>query len=125
MSRIAVCRSSAGSSLTPMPTQPGITPTGDRMCWYVPSHSKPGKRYIVDATANMGAMFCHCPDFRARMQPNIDAGLPVLTPRHRAAKRPDGETAATICQHCEDLILYFCRETFRAMAESEMTPPEK
>lgn len=89
------------------------------MVWLVPSHTKPGKTYRVDATANNGAMHCACPDFRARRQANIDKGLPPLVPRVKG-ERPDN---GTICVHCTDLIFYFCRQLFSEMAKSECTPP--
>lgn len=87
------------------------------MVWFVESHTRKGKVYRVDATANNGAMQCACTDFRTRRQSNLDAGLPPFVPKSKDNER------GTLCIHCEDLILYFCRELFREMARSETKTP--
>ncbi len=88
------------------------------MVYLVASHTKPGKKYLVDATGNQGAMFCACPNFRIECQANLDAGCPPF------ARRSETDTP-TLCIHCEDLIFYFARELFREMALSETQPPKK
>ncbi len=88
------------------------------MCYRVPSHTSPGKKYFVDATGNAGAMFCECPNFRIECQANLDAGCPPF------ARRGKSDTP-TLCIHCEDLIFHFTAGLFVAMARSETQPPSK
>lgn len=85
------------------------------MVYRVPSHTQPGRTYLVDATANNGAMHCACPNFRAECQPNLDAG-------HSPFVRRGTTPHPTLCIHCVDLIFYFTRELFREMALSETQP---
>lgn len=96
-------------------------PTGDRMVYWVPSRTTPGRNYRVDATANAGAMHCSCPSFARTCQPNLDRGVQKFTRRERDEK----SGAETLCVHCEDLIFYFCRELYGDMAKSEMKAPPK
>lgn len=66
----------------------------ERFVYMVASHSKPGRRYRVDITANNGGMECHCKDFVTRRQPAIDRGEPLLT-------------RATTCRHTRAAMRHF------------------
>jgi len=95
-----------------MPTEPGITPTGDRMVYWCASESNPAVKFRCDLVANGGAGFCSCPDFRIRKQDALDDGAETWTRQ-------------STCKHLRKVARHFMQELFRAMAESEMTPPEK
>lgn len=71
-----------------------IESPGERFVYMVASHSKEGRRYRVDLTANKGGMKCACSDHMMRKQPMIDCGAPLLTPQ-------------TMCKHTKAALRYF------------------
>ena len=87
-------------------TEQPVLETERRMCYRVPSDSRPGRSYEVDLLANDGAGFCPCTDFGTRRQPNLDAGC-------------EPWTRLTTCKHCRKASRYFLVRVLRRMAEEE------
>ncbi len=87
-------------------------PSGDRMCYWVPSATNPKTKYKCDLTASGGAGFCSCIDFATRRQPAIDRG-------------EESWTRATTCRHLRSAARHFMKELLRDMAKSEETPPNQ
>lgn len=85
-------------------------PTNERYVYLVPSDRNPKVRYRVDLLANNGGGWCQCKDFATRRQPNIDAGLPILT-------------RETQCKHTRKTLRYFVRHLMPALAKEENRPP--
>jgi hypothetical protein len=88
---------------------PAPQPTTERYVYSVPSDRNPNVKYRVDLVANNGAGWCQCTDFATRRQPNIDAGLPILTP-------------ACTCKHLRKTLRYFVRALMPALAKHENRP---
>jgi hypothetical protein len=85
---------------------PAPIPTTDRMVFIVPSGRDSRVRYRVDLLANLGAGWCQCPDFAARKQPNLDAGMTTWM-------------AATSCKHTRRAMRYVMRRTLGELANRE------
>ncbi len=89
------------------PSEP--TATGDRMVYWCPSDTVPGRNYRCDLIANAGAGQCTCTDFTTRRQIAIDGGA-------------ESWTRDTACKHLRKVARHFMRELFAAMAKEESQP---
>lgn len=90
----------------PSRDQPAIAPTGERMCYNVPSSSNPKRTYRVDLIAQGGFGECTCKDWATRRGPAIKAG------------EPPG-TRATMCRHVILARRFFLNSLLAEMAAAE------
>lgn len=84
----------------------------ERYCYRVPSHSKQGKFYDVDLTANGGAGWCPCRDHQTRRQPALDRGMPPLT-------------KYTLCRHLTAAYWHLLKGIMPMLAEQESEAPSR
>lgn len=105
-----------------IPNRPRPRTYDHALRWWVPSHTVPGKEYLVELDSYGFNGECQCKDFAVRLEPIVSRGIEPLSAlagglvEERPGKRPED---ALRCHHIIDAMMESSEQFSRAVVAAE------